>query len=139
MKKIMIFMAMFIAFLFCFSIFSVADNFSVKNEDCREVEKEGHNLAENIIEWPPDKIFFQMIDMKDGALFCIRDKVSKYREFLIDECARKSTKDIKEEEFNAYKIKISKCSDTENLILFIRKLRKYQGNEGEIAFGGGVF
>lgn len=141
MKNAMIFVMMSIGFLFCFSIFSIADNFSVKNEDCREVEKGDHRLAENVIEWPPDKIFFQMIDMKDDALLCVKDKVSKYKDFLIDECARKSAKDIKEEEFNAYKIKISKCSDTENLISFISKLRKYQGNknEGELAFGGGIF
>lgn len=129
MKGIMIFTML--VFLFCLSDVYVSSK--------ARAEKENHSLAENIIEWSPDKIFFQMIDMKDSALFCVRDKISKYREFLIDECARKSAKKIEEEEFNTYKIKISKCSDTENLILFISKLRKYQGDEGELVFDGGIF
>lgn len=134
MKRMIVFAVM--VFLFCISDVYVSNN-AIKAR--AEAEKEDHSLAENIIEWSPDKIFFQMIDMKDSALLCIKDKVLKYREFLIDECACKSAKNIKEEEFNAYKIKISKCSDTENLILFIGKLRKYQGGEGELAFGGGIF
>lgn len=103
-------------------------------------EKKDHTLAEKMIEWPPDKVFFQIIELSDEALRHIKIKVSDYREFLIEECAKKSAKSkITEKEFEGYKVKISKCSDTENLLIFILNLRKYQGNEGELAFEGSVF
>lgn len=120
-------------FLFCFSFFVVATAEERK-------EKDEYELAKKMIEWPPDKVFFQIIELGDEALVCIKVKLSDYREFLIEECAKKSARSkISEKEFEEYKIKISKCSDTENLLIFILNLRKYQGNEGELAFEGSIF
>lgn len=130
MKKAII-VSVLLCFLFCFSFAMAAEEKNGKND---------HELAKKMIEWPPDKVFFQIIELSDDALDCIKIKLSNYRIFLIEECANKSAKSkITEREFEEYKIKISKCSDTENLLIFILNLRKYQGNKGELVFEGSIF
>ena len=120
------------AVLFYFSFSSTA-------EEKKEL-KEKHAVAEMIIGWSSDKIFFQIIDLSDETTDYIKGKISDYKEYLINEVALRSAKrNIEKEEFESYKAKISRCSDTENLIVFIKKLRSYEGNEGELAFEGSIF
>lgn len=105
---------------------------------CESIKKE-HALAENMINWPPDKIFFEIISLDDKALDTIKNKIAEYRTFLIEALAHRSVKEIvKEKEFEKCKEKISRCSDTENLILFIRGLRKYEERE-DLDFDGEIF